>query len=83
LRYSELVEAFDTSTPATISTRGLAVKPTSNANSGPLKSLRSTVSWLVTKSYQSLPARLKTQFPLMPIDPSGRPKRKSGLFRGL
>ena len=75
-------EVLEKSMPARTSILGVTKNPTSNVTAGALKAPRSMVSWSVTKSYQSLPARLKIQLPLTAIEPSGRPKRKSGLCRG-
>src|SRR5688572_11353304 len=58
------------------------VMPRSVPIPGPLKFLRSIVSWSVTKSYQSLPDRLAHQLARRPRVPLGRPKRKSGAGRG-
>ena len=54
---------------------------TSRPNPGALKSFRSSVNWSVTKSYQSLLLRAKSQLPRTVIDPRGLSKRKSGAGR--
>src|SRR5687768_5836770 len=83
LRYSEVTLALLKSRPNCASSLGFKATPTSNPMPGALKSVGSTVSWLVTKSYQSLPARANSQLPRTVTEPAGSAKKKSGAGRGL
>src|SRR5688572_29586774 len=81
-RYSDSALERLTSKDACTSRRDVTGTFKSRPNPGALKSFESTVNRSVTKSYQSLLARVKSQLPRTVTEAFGRSKRKSGADRG-
>ena len=71
------------STPPTAVKGPGSHQPTSLATATALKSAESSVSWSVTKSYQSLPPRESDQPTRTPTSARGRPNRKSPGVAGV